>query len=74
LATPRIDAKDGVEKINPLWFLIMLIWGASGLFVFRKLHIPILDNDFFYMAVNDWIFPYTIGVAEGLSQKYCFIQ
>jgi hypothetical protein len=50
-------AKDGVEKINPIWFLIMLIWGASGLFFFRKLHIPILDNDFFYMAVPDWDIP-----------------
>ncbi len=47
-------AKVGVRRINPIWFLIMLIWGASGLFFFRKLHIPILSNDFFYMAVPDW--------------------
>lgn len=50
-------AKNGVQKINPICFLIMLIWGASGLFFFRKLHIPILDHDFFYMAVPDWDIP-----------------
>jgi hypothetical protein len=50
-------AKVGVRRINPIWFLIMLIWGASGLFFFRKLHIPILSNDFFYMAVPDWDIP-----------------
>ena len=50
-------AQVGVRRINPIWFLIMLIWGASGLFFFRKLHIPILSNDFFYMAVPDWDIP-----------------
>jgi len=50
-------AKGGVRRINPIWFLIMLIWGASGLFFFRKLHIPVLSNDFFYMAVPDWDIP-----------------
>lgn len=47
-------AKEGVKRINPIWFLVMLIWGASGLFFFRKLHIPILSADIFYMAVPDW--------------------
>jgi hypothetical protein len=50
-------AKVGVRRINPFWFLIMLIWGASGLFFFRKLHLPVLSNDFFYMAVPDWDIP-----------------
>lgn len=50
-------AKVGVRRINPIGFLIMLIWGASGLFFCRKLHIPILSNDFFYMAVPDWDIP-----------------
>lgn len=50
-------AKVGVRRINPIWFLIMLIWGASGLFFFRKLNIPVLSNDFFYMAVPDWDIP-----------------
>ncbi len=50
-------AKTGVRRINPIWFLIMLIWGASGLFFFRKLHIPVLSNDFFYMAVPDLDIP-----------------
>lgn len=35
----------------------MLIWGASGLFFFRKLHIPVLSHQFFYMAVPDWDIP-----------------
>lgn len=35
----------------------MLIWGASGLFFFRKLGIPILSNTFFYMAFPDWDIP-----------------
>jgi len=47
-------AKDGIRRINPILFLVMLIWGSSGLFLFRKLHIPILEGDFFYMAVPDW--------------------
>lgn len=50
-------APAGVRRINPIIFLIMLIWGASGLFFFRKLHIPILDGQFFYMAVPDWDIP-----------------
>ncbi len=27
-------AKVGVKRINPIWYLVMLIWGASGLFLF----------------------------------------
>ncbi|MCL1469929.1 hypothetical protein [Argonema antarcticum] len=50
-------AKEGVKRINPIWFLVMLIWGASGLFFFRKLHIPVLSDQFFYMAVPDWDIP-----------------
>ena len=50
-------AKVGVRRINPIWFLVMLIWGASGLFFFRKLNFPVLSNDFFYMAVPDWDIP-----------------
>jgi hypothetical protein len=50
-------ARGGLQRINPIWFLLMLIWGASGLFFFRKLHIPVLSNDFFYMAVPDWDIP-----------------
>lgn len=47
----------GIRRINPIWFLVMLIWGASGLFFFRKLNIPVLFHDFFYMAVPDWDIP-----------------
>lgn len=50
-------APVGVRRINPIWFLVMLIWGASGLFIFRKLHVPILSGDFFYLAVPDWDIP-----------------
>lgn len=50
-------AKAGVRRINPIWFLLFLIWGASGLFFFRKLQIPVLSNDFFYMALPDWDIP-----------------
>ncbi|WP_017718784.1 hypothetical protein [Kamptonema formosum] len=47
----------GVRRINPILFALMLIWGASGLFFFRRLHIPILSDQFFYMAVPDWDIP-----------------
>ncbi|NMF84369.1 hypothetical protein [Nodosilinea sp. P-1105] len=50
-------AKQAARSINPLIFLIMLIWGASGLFFFRKLGIPLLSGTFFYMAVPDWDIP-----------------
>jgi len=50
-------AKQAARSINPLVFLIMLIWGASGLFFFRKLGIPLLSGTFFYMAVPDWDIP-----------------
>ncbi|PSN17965.1 hypothetical protein C7271_14990 [filamentous cyanobacterium CCP5] len=50
-------AKPAARTINPLVFLIMLIWGASGLFFFRKLGIPLLSGTFFYMAVPDWDIP-----------------
>ncbi|MBO1349144.1 MAG: hypothetical protein EBE86_017925 [Hormoscilla sp. GUM202] len=30
-------APNGVRRVNPIWFFVMLIWGASGLFIFRKL-------------------------------------
>ncbi|MFB2970548.1 hypothetical protein ACE1CD_16385 [Aerosakkonema sp. BLCC-F183] len=50
-------AREGARRINPIWFFVLLIWGASGLFFFRKLHIPILSNEFFYMAVPDWDIP-----------------
>lgn len=49
----RLSAK----LINPLCFLIMLIWGASGLFFFRQLDVPFLSHTFFYMAVPDWDIP-----------------
>ena len=50
-------AKQAARSINPLVFLIMVIWGASGLFFFRKLGIPLLSGTFFYMAVPDWDIP-----------------
>ena len=50
-------ARSAARIINPLVFLVMLIWGASGLFVFRKLGIPILSGTFFYMAFPDWDIP-----------------
>jgi hypothetical protein len=50
-------ARNGASTINPICFLIMLIWGASGLFFFRKLGIPMLSGTFFYMAFPDWDIP-----------------
>ena len=50
-------ARNGASTINPICFLIMLVWGASGLFFFRKLGIPILSGTFFYMAFPDWDIP-----------------
>ncbi len=47
----------GARLINPIYFLLFLIWGASGLFFFRMLHIPVIDNTYFYMAIPDWDIP-----------------
>ena len=47
----------GARLVNPIVFLVMLIWGASGLFFFRTLHIPLLDHTYFYMAIPDWDIP-----------------
>jgi hypothetical protein len=51
-------ARPGVRLVNPLCFLLMLIWGASGLFFFRKLGLPILSHTLFYMAIPDWDIPF----------------
>lgn len=50
-------ARLGSRLINPIVFLIMLIWGASGLFFLRQLGIPILSHTYFYMAIPDWDIP-----------------
>jgi hypothetical protein len=50
-------ARNSAQTINPICFLSMLVWGASGLFFFRKLGIPILRGTFFYMAFPDWDIP-----------------
>ncbi|MBE9079163.1 hypothetical protein IQ241_17970 [Romeria aff. gracilis LEGE 07310] len=50
-------ARLGSRLINPIAFLIMLIWGASGLFFFRKLGVPLLSYTYFYMAFPDWDIP-----------------
>lgn len=50
-------ARLGARLINPISFLVMLIWGASGLFFFRQLSIPVLENTYVYMAVPDWDIP-----------------
>ncbi|HEY9877424.1 MAG TPA: hypothetical protein V6D29_03155, partial [Leptolyngbyaceae cyanobacterium] len=55
--------RTGSRLINPLCFLIMLIWGASGLFFFRKMGIPLLSHTFFYMAVPDWDIPLYRGTG-----------
>jgi hypothetical protein len=47
-----------VRRLNPILFLVMLTWGASGLFFFRKLHLPWLSGDLFYMAIPDWDIPF----------------
>lgn len=53
----EVTCPIGIRRINPIVFLVMLIWGASGLFFFRKLHIPLLSGDLFYMATPDWDIP-----------------
>lgn len=50
-------AQAAARIINPLIFLIMLIWGASGLFFFRRMGVPLLSHTFFYMALPDWDIP-----------------
>jgi hypothetical protein len=50
-------ARGAAAAINPICFLVMLIWGASGLFFFRKLGVPLLSGTFFYMAFPDWDIP-----------------
>ncbi|MEM6435033.1 MAG: hypothetical protein AAF773_14455 [Cyanobacteria bacterium P01_D01_bin.115] len=49
--------RAAARVINPLVFLIMVVWGASGLFLFRQLGIPLLSHTAFYMAVPDWDLP-----------------
>ncbi|WP_017298099.1 hypothetical protein [Nodosilinea nodulosa] len=55
--------RDAARTINPICFLIMLIWGASGLFFFRQLDVPLLSNTFFYMAFPDWDIPLYQGTG-----------
>jgi len=50
-------ARSAAHVINPILFLIMLVWGASGLFFFRKFGVPLLSHSFFYMAFPDWDIP-----------------
>jgi len=50
-------ARPASRIINPIIFVIFLIWGASGLFLFRKLSIPLLSHQMFYMAFPDWDIP-----------------
>ncbi len=50
-------SRSAAHLINPVVFLIMVVWGASGLFFFRKLAIPFLSHTFFYMAFPDWDIP-----------------
>lgn len=50
-------SRSAARTINPIAFLIMLVWGASGLFFFRKLGLPVLSHTFFYMAFPDWDIP-----------------
>jgi len=50
-------SRAAARQINPIIFLVMLVWGASGLFFFRKLGIPVLSHTFFYMAFPDWDIP-----------------
>ncbi|RZM82291.1 hypothetical protein [Leptolyngbya iicbica] len=49
--------RSAARSFNPIAFLIMLIWGASGLFFFRKLGVPIFSHTYFYMAFPDWDIP-----------------
>ena len=49
--------RSAARTLNPIAFLIMLVWGASGLFFFRKLGVPILSHTYFYMAFPDWDIP-----------------
>ncbi|MBD2231418.1 hypothetical protein H6G07_07500 [Phormidium tenue FACHB-1052] len=49
--------RNAAATINPICFLVMVVWGASGLFFFRKLGVPLLSGTFFYMAFPDWDIP-----------------
>jgi hypothetical protein len=49
--------RGAAAAINPICFLAMVVWGASGLFFFRKLGVPLLSGTFFYMAFPDWDIP-----------------
>jgi len=49
--------RSAARVVNPIAFLVMLVWGASGLFLFRKLGLPGLSHTFFYMAIPDWDIP-----------------
>lgn len=49
--------RSAAATINPICFVVMVIWGASGLFFFRKLGVPLLSGTFVYMAFPDWDIP-----------------
>ena len=50
-------AYRGMRQINLVCYLNMLVWGASGLFFYRKIGIPLLSHQAFYMAIPDWDIP-----------------
>jgi hypothetical protein len=66
--------RSAARIINPITFLIMVIWGASGLFVFRKLGVPLLSHTFFYMAFPDWDIPLykTTGLRLLIHRSWLF--
>lgn len=49
--------RAAARAINPIVFLLMLVWGASGLFFFRKMGLPFFSHTLFYMAFPDWDIP-----------------
>jgi hypothetical protein len=52
--------KGGTLYVNPIWFLVMVIWGASGFF-FLPNQFPIVQ--LFYYAVPDWDIPLTVWTS-----------
>jgi hypothetical protein len=54
-------AKGGISYINPIWFLVMLIWGASGFFFLPYNQFPIVQ--LFYYAVPDWDIPLAVWTS-----------
>lgn len=53
-----------ISKVNPIWYLIALIWGSSGFFFLPHWGNPLLD--LLYYAYPDWGLPISLWTGGEL--------